>query len=147
VHSDVWGDYANPQGFIVQRGFHIRWEDRFVQANVKRAAIAAGMAPFRDCKCPLFQRVEDFLAGSLTQVAPLFAIETKTPFPVAPAGASAEQVAFATQRLSRAASEVRDLIVLAWRASAQGNVGYPVIPVADIESGKVVLTRQMLGGE
>jgi hypothetical protein len=58
VHSDVWGDYANPQGFIVQRGFHIRWEDRFVQANVKRAAIAAGMAAF---------------------------VETKTPFPVAPA--------------------------------------------------------------
>jgi len=39
------------------------------------------------------------------------------------------------------------MIVDAWRASADGMVGYPMINVRDIDSGKVVLTRDMLGAD
>jgi hypothetical protein len=58
-----------------------------------------------------------------------------------------QQVAFATKQLALAAGEVRDLTVLAWRAAADQGVGYPAIPLKDIESGKITLTRGMLGGE
>jgi hypothetical protein len=37
------------------------------------------------------------------------------------------------------------MIVDAWRASDEVMVGYPTIDVRDLESGKVVLARDMFG--
>jgi hypothetical protein len=45
--------------------------------------------------------------------------------------------AFATARLAEGASELRDLIVEAWRASATTKVGWRPIAVQDVLSGKV----------
>ena len=36
---------------------------------------------------------------------------------------------------------MRDMIIDAWKSSAGSTVGYPAINVADIESGKVKVTR------
>ncbi len=151
VHYDGWGDFPNPQNFPNQRGFHERFENHFVLANVKRSAVAAQIPGFRDCNCPVSKRVADYISESFTQVEPLFRLEARGAFPVPTPDANApvvrEGVDFATRRLSLAAAEIRDLTVMAWRESAKGVVGYPAIAVADVESGKVVLTRQMLGGE
>lgn len=151
VHYDNWGDYPNPNNYPQTRGFHVRWENQFVQYNVKRAAIAAAVPEFRDCACPLMKRVEESLADSMAKVPGLFALEGQSPFPDKPGDPAnavlAAQVALATQQLALAAGDVRDLTVLAWRAAEDQGVGYPVIPLKDIESGKVVLTRGMLGGE
>lgn len=46
------------------------------------------------------------------------------------------------------ALELRDEIVLAWRASDDDSVGYkPTIPIADIEVGKVDPYDSLYGGD
>ena len=47
----------------------------------------------------------------------------------------------------RSAQAVRDLIVDAWLASADAPVGYPMVNVRDIESGKVRATRELFGAD
>jgi len=42
---------------------------------------------------------------------------------------------------------VRDLILDAWLDSADTQVGYPVVNVRDIESGKVRATRELFAGD
>ncbi len=50
----------------------------------------------------------------------------------------ARGVEFTTGRVAAGAAELRDEIILAWRASADGKVGYqPEITVPDVVSGKV----------
>lgn len=148
VHYDGWGDYPNPQNYPNTRGFHVRFENQFVQANVRRAEIAAGMPAFTDCGCPLLQRIETYIAASQKQVEPLYALEARGMFPMPPkTPPSSEGADFAKKQLILATAELRDLTVLAWRASGSQGVGYPTIPLADIVSGKVKLTRAMFGGE
>ena len=52
-----------------------------------------------------------------------------------------QAVKFVTQRLAAGAAELRDQIVDAWNSSATWTVGFPLIKVADIESGAVHVTR------
>jgi hypothetical protein len=52
---------------------------------------------------------------------------------------------FAVSRLAAAVSELRDMIISAWRTSAESAVGYPPIPLQDIESGKTNPFKQMKG--
>ena len=54
-------------------------------------------------------------------------------------------IVFATARLAAGASAVRDMIVDAWRQSADTPVGYPMVNLRDIESGKVRVTRDLFG--
>jgi len=54
---------------------------------------------------------------------------------------------FATQRLAAGAQAVRDMIVSAWEDSANTPVGYPMVNVRDIESGKVRATRELMGAD
>jgi hypothetical protein len=47
-------------------------------------------------------------------------------------------VDFTTGRVAAGAAELRDEIVLAWRASAGGRVGYaPELNVGDVETGAI----------
>lgn len=39
------------------------------------------------------------------------------------------------------------MIYDAWAASADGMVGYPMVNVRDIESGKVGATRELMGAD
>jgi hypothetical protein len=45
---------------------------------------------------------------------------------------------FAAERMAAAASELRDLVIDAWRSSADTAVGYPHVKVRDVEAGKVM---------
>jgi hypothetical protein len=56
-------------------------------------------------------------------------------------------IAFASGRLSAGAQAVRDLILDAWRSSADAPVGYPMVNMRDIESGKVRVTRELMGAD
>ena len=49
------------------------------------------------------------------------------------------------RRNGNEAAAARDMIVDAWRASVGMGVGYPMISVRDIESGKRILTRDDFG--
>jgi len=42
---------------------------------------------------------------------------------------------------------VRDMIVEAWLASADTPVGYPMVNMRDIASGKVKVTRDLFGSD
>ena len=54
-------------------------------------------------------------------------------------------IEFATARLAAGAQFIRDMIVDAWLASATAMVGYPMVNVRDIESGKVRVSRELMG--
>lgn len=60
---------------------------------------------------------------------------------------NAQGVDFATARLASGAQMTRDMIVDAWRASADAMVGYPMVSVRDIENGKIIVTREMFGAD
>ena len=55
------------------------------------------------------------------------------------------QVARQDRSLAVGAQFIRDMIVDAWAASADAPVGYPMVNVRDIESGKVRATRDLFG--
>lgn len=131
THFNGWGDYPNPQGFTTSR-IHSPFESAMVRATADPKAVAAGMAPFRSCGCAIEQRVTEYLLATNKLVVPLYELEK--------AGGLAQGdprgPAFATARLAVGASEFRDLVVEAWRASATRSVGWRPIPVQDVLSGK-----------
>jgi hypothetical protein len=133
IHYNGWGDFPNPHGYT-QAKVHVPWEGAYVRQVVTPGAVRAAMAPFRDCGCPIEQRVGAYLADDLSQVVPFYELEKTGAF----APGVAKGVAFTTARVGAGAAELRDEIVLAWRASRAGKVGYqPEVSVADVEAGKV----------
>jgi hypothetical protein len=59
----------------------------------------------------------------------------------------ASRIAFATARVAAGGTALRDMIVDAWQDSATTPVGYPMVNVRDIESGKVRATRDLFGAD
>jgi hypothetical protein len=109
-----------------------RFEAIFVRTRIAERDVKPLLAQYRDCRCTIAQRTSDYLAATQRQVVPLYRIE-KAP------GFEAEDgrgKTFVAAGLASATSELRDLIVDAWRKSAEAKVGKPAIPVADIESGR-----------
>ena len=135
--------YPPPGGPPEVKGVHAFFEGSFVKANVTAAQVRAAMAPYKNCACKIEQRVPAYLKTTLALVRPLYQLVATG----ALRDATPEAKAFATQRLAAGATEVRDMIEDAWKASATANVGYPNINVADIEAGKVTLTRESYGAD
>jgi hypothetical protein len=52
---------------------------------------------------------------------------------------------FAAERMAAAVSELRDIVINAWRTSADSAVGYPHVKVGDVEAGKVMPIAEMKG--
>jgi hypothetical protein len=130
VHFNGWGPFPNPAGYTQER-VHTPWEGAYVRRAVTQEAVRAAMTPMRDCGCPIEQRVGAYLAADLATVIPFYQLEKAGAFK----GGDRRGAAFTAARLAAGASELRDEIVLAWRASAHGKVGYPEADVADIEAG------------
>jgi hypothetical protein len=131
-HYNGWGDYPNPQGFSTAK-LHGPFESDLVQANVRAPAVAALMTPFRSCNCPIEKRVVEYLTATSRFVVPFYEMENAGGLkPGDPRGP-----AFATQRIAVGASELRDLVTEAWRASANQTVGWKPVSVADVVAGKV----------
>ncbi len=132
IHYSGWGPFPNPDGYT-QDHVHVPWEGDYVRAAVPYKAVLAKMTPFVDCSCPIDQRVGAYLAADLATVIPFYKLQKAGAFNgTDPTGAD-----FTAARVAAGASELRDEIVLAWKASDEGVVGYPGVPVSDIESGKV----------
>lgn len=131
-HFNGWGPFANPRGFTQER-IHAPFEGAFVRGFVSEGDVRAAMAHPRDCHCPVERRTQTYLAATHDQAVPFYALYKAGGF----TGGDARGRAFAAARLAAGASELRDLIVGAWRASAAGEVGYPAVKVADVEAGKL----------
>jgi hypothetical protein len=141
VHFDGWGEYPNPQKFSERRGLHALFEGSFVRSAVAEKDIAALMTPYRDCRCTLQRRVSEYLIATQKEVVTLYQIEKLDGFD----GQHESGKIFAAKRLASAVSELRDLITDAWRRSAQVSVGFPPIPVSDIESGRTNALNSLQG--
>jgi hypothetical protein len=143
VHIAGWGPFPNPHNYSTSRALHAYFEGAFVHDRLDRAAVARLVGPYKPCDCSIEARAQALIANSRTFVEPLYELDLQGAFTSAtPAG-----IDFATARLAAGAQAARDMIVDAWRASADAMVGYPMISVRDIESGKVILTRDMLGAD
>lgn len=134
VHFNGWGDFPNPGGYTAAK-IHAPFESDMVQASVTEAGVMARMLPPNDCKCSLPKRVSDYLAATGALVVPLYQLEKAGGL----AAGDPRGPAFATQRIAVGASELRDLIVEAWRVSATQTLGYKpnAVSVADVVAGKV----------
>ena len=132
IHFNGWGDFPNPGGYTTAK-IHGPFESDLVQASVTEAGVIAKMPPPKDCRCALQKRVSDYLAATGALVLPLYQlVKARGLKPGDPRGP-----AFATQQIAVGASELRDLIVEAWRVSASETVGYKPVSVADVIAGKV----------
>jgi len=127
-----WGDGPNPRGYTKAK-IHGPFEGEFVAANVKPAAVAARMKPLRVCNCPFEQRVADYLVATGQQVVPLYELEKAGGL----SAGNARGTDFAATRLAVGASELRDVIVEAWRASENRQVGWKPVAVKDVVAGRV----------
>ena len=132
THFNGWGDYPNPNGYSTAR-LHGPFEGDLVLATVRPAAVAAKVARLKICGCPIEQRTADYLTTTGRQVIPFYELEK--------AGGlnrgDPRGTAFATERLGAGASELRDMITEAWRASLDSKVGWRPIAVRDVLAGRV----------
>ena len=106
-----------------------------------RQAVAAEVPPWQPCSCSIDEQIRSLLLASLAQVGPLYALEKEGGF----ATGNPRGIAFVTGRLAAGATAVRNMIVEAWLQSADTPVGYPMVNMRDIESGKVKVTRDLFG--
>ncbi|MBL8771812.1 MAG: S1/P1 Nuclease [Phenylobacterium sp.] len=122
----------NPKGYTTAK-IHGPFESDFVQAYVKASDVAGRMTPLRLCNCPFEQRVGEYLVATGRQVVPFYELEKAGGL----APGDRRGVAFASARLAVGASELRDVIVEAWRASENRQVGWKPVAVRDVLAGKV----------
>ncbi len=142
IHYNGWGNYPNPNGYTT-KPIHAQFEGAFVKNFVSPSEIQAEVPAYHDCKCAIEARVPQYLAQTLSQVVPLYQVAGTDLFQTA----QPAEVAFATARLAAGAAELRDEIVDAWRQSTDIYVGYPLVKVSDILSGKVAMTRTTLAAD
>ena len=132
VHFNGWGPGPNPEGFTENK-IHAYFEGEFVHDYVDVAAVRADMTPYHDCHCSIEARTREYLTETNATVVPLYRLQKSGGFE----GGDARGRAFVARRLAAAADELRDEVIEAWRASADGEVGYPALKVGDIASGKI----------
>jgi hypothetical protein len=140
VHFNGWGQGPNPDGYTTER-IHVPFEGPYVSANVTEDEVRAAMAPSQACKRPIEHCVAEYLKGAYATVIPFYELEKAGGLkPGDPRGP-----AFAAGRLAAGASELRDLVVDAWRASAFQTVGYPAASLKDLQSGRADAYAQLHG--
>jgi len=141
VHFNGWGPYPNPQGFSDSKTLRADYQSTFVRARIARADVKREIAPYLPCTCTIWERMRALLLDSHRTVVPFYELEKQGAF----RGEAAAGIAFTNKRLAAGSAAIRDMVVDAWRASANTSVGYPPIPVQDIETGKHVLERDDFG--
>lgn len=131
VHYNGWGNFPNPHNYTTDR-IHSRFEGEFVQRNVTVDQVRTAMAAFHSCNCAIEQRTAQFIRLTLGHVEPLYQLWQQGGF----SGSDPRGATFAAERLGEGASELRDMIVEAWRASATQRVGFPnPVNEADVAGG------------
>jgi hypothetical protein len=142
IHHNGWGDHPNLRGFTTAK-IHSAFETGFVSKFVDFATVAAAIPAYRDCQCPIEERVPQYLAQSLSQLVPVYEAAGTDLY----TSAKPEELAIVTQQLAAGAAELRDQIVDAWRQSAEIAVGFPLVKVGDVLSGAVQVTPRTFGAD
>jgi hypothetical protein len=141
IHYNGWGDYPNPQGYTNSRQTHSMFEGAFVRRVARLDAVEAAMPAPSLSGFDLKPSIVAYLKTTLSQVIAFYDLEKAGGFQNEdPRGAT-----FVAQRLGAGAGELRDLITLAWTASADANIGWPAVKVSDVEAGTVDPWTAMIG--
>ena len=148
IHFNGWGNYPNPQGFTNSRQTHGLFEGGYVGRNIRLDAVEAAMTASAvpttgTTGFNLKANTVTYLKTGLTQVIPFYELEKAGGF----ATDDTRGTTFATQRLAAGASELRDLITLAWRAAGEGSIGWPAVKVAEVEAGAADPWTSMIGDD
>ncbi len=127
VHYNGWGPYPNPHGYTNEH-VHGPFEGAFVRSNVDELAVLVAMPSPNTCADPIEVCTARYLTATWATVEPFYALEQAGGFkPGDPRGK-----AFAVERVAAGAAALRDLVVMAWHASANGQIGYPAITVDQV---------------
>jgi hypothetical protein len=137
VHFNGWGNFPNPNNFTTAP-IHAPFEGTYVKQFVTPQAVKKALPPYHDCACAIEVREVQYLQATLAEIPTTYQLAVPSQnYTVS----DAKAVKFVTQRVAAGAAELRDQIVDAWNSSATWTVGFPLIKVADIESGAVQVTR------
>jgi hypothetical protein len=132
IHYNGWDrNTPNPEGFTTSRQTHGMFEGAFTARVARLDAIEAAMAAPKLDGFDLRARVPVYLRETLGQVTPFYRLEKAGGF----AEGDARGAQFTIARLAAGASELRDFYILAWRDSADDNIGWPAVKVAEVEAG------------
>ena len=133
IHSDGWGDYPNPSGYSTERGFHSRFEGTFVLvAAIGPEEVRERVPAPALCDCEIMDRVRTYIGASNAEVIPLYELERLDAF----RGPNQPGEEFVATRMAVAVAEIRDLMVMAWRASETIEVGFPPTTLAEVTAGR-----------
>jgi hypothetical protein len=142
IHYNGWDrGTPNPEGFTTSRQTHGTFEGAFTSRVARLDAVEAAMTAPNLEGFDLRARVPAYLKMTLAEVTPFYRLEKAGGF----RDADARGAAFATARLAAGASELRDMITLAWRASATAAIGWPAVKVNEVEAGTVDPWLSMVG--
>lgn len=140
IHYNGWGDFPNPKGYSNDR-LHGPFEGEFVARAVTLTGARAALPAPRDCACTIEQRTVAYLSKTNTSTEPLYALWGENAFKTNDPRA----VAFASGLIGSGAGELRDMVVMSWRESATGKVGWPAVAVEDVVAGKTDPWVSLLG--
>ena len=143
IHYNGWGPGPNPHGYTTDK-IHGPFEGAFVHDHVSLEAVRADLRSYAPCTAPILSCVGVYLQATGAQVEPLYQLWGQGGF----IGDDARGRAFTAARLADGASELRDLIVDAWRLSGTETVGYqPSISVKAAEAGTHVPMDVLYGAD
>jgi hypothetical protein len=143
IHFNGWGPFANPEGYSSSTKLHGYFEGEFVRKHVVEEDVRTKMKPYHDCGCSIQERTAAYLMATRAQVIPLYELDKVGAF----RGDDPKGKEFAAERLAAAVSELRDMVIDAWRTSGDAGVGYPHVKVRDVEAGAVVPLPELKGSD
>ena len=137
IHFNGWGDFPNPEGFT-KAPIHTVFEGSYVKNFVTVDEVRARLRPYQACGQPIESCAADYLHTTWSEVLPTYQLEKKVGYNLA----SPQATAFVADRIAAGASELRDLIVDAWKASTTMSAGYagrgkPQATPETVQSGAV----------
>jgi hypothetical protein len=146
VHFNGWGNFPNPKGYTTAP-IHSAFEGSFVRKFIDFRKVSAAVRPYTDRGVDTMEeRVPLYLAETLATVGPTYQAALDSGNDNYQTAKPAE-LAIVTARLAAGAAELRDEIVDAWRQSESVTVGFPLVSVADILAGRVVVTPLTFGAD
>jgi hypothetical protein len=146
VHFNGWGNFPNPNSYTTAP-IHAPFEGTFVRNFINFRKVEAAVRPYTDRGVNTMEkRVPLYLEETLAQVTPTYQAAFNSGNDNYQSAKPAE-VAIVTAQLAAGAAELRDEIVDAWHQSKSVTVGFPLVSVADILTGKVVVTPVTFGAD
>ena len=141
IHSNGWGDYANPQGFTTAP-IHWPLEGAYVRTHVAQSDVVTRMAAYAACPDTAEVCVRHRLTRNFAELLPLYRLEKAGGF----AESDPRGPAYLAGLLARGASDLRDMIADGWTASADIGVGHDsLISATTAASGSADLYAMLYG--